>query len=45
MNDTAKNVLKVVCVMAGAGLSMVGNIMGNNSKKDDAKNDAGTEQK
>lgn len=44
MNDTAKNVLKVVCVMAGAGLSMVGNIMGSNSKKND-KNDAGTEQK
>lgn len=44
MNETTKNVLKVVCVMAGAGLSMVGNIMGN-SKKDDAKNDAGTEQK
>lgn len=44
MNDTTKNVLKVVCVMAGAGLSMVGNIMGNNSKKND-KNDAGTEQK
>ena len=43
MNETTKNVLKVVCVMAGAGLSMVGNIMGN-SKKDDAKIDS-AEQK
>ena len=40
MNNTAKNVLKIVCVMAGAALSMVGNIMGNNDKKNDAKVEA-----
>ena len=43
MNNATKNVLKVLCVMAGAGLSMLGNIMGN-SNKDDAKNDS-AEQK
>lgn len=40
MNNTTKNVLKVACVAVGAALSMVGNIMGNNDKKDDAKNDS-----
>lgn len=45
MNNTTKNVLKIVCVAAGAALSMVGNIMGSNDKKDNAKNDSGAEQK
>lgn len=34
MNDNVKNGLKVLCVMLGAGLSMVGQIMGNNDKKE-----------
>ena len=37
MNETTKNILKIACVMAGAGLSMVGNIM-DNSKKDNTDN-------
>lgn len=37
MNQTAKNILKVACVMVGAGLSMVGNLMGDGKKDDDAK--------
>lgn len=44
MNNTTKNVLKIICVMAGAGLTMVGNIMGN-EKKDDVKNDPSAKQK
>ena len=44
MNNVTKNVLKVVCVMAGAGLSMVGQLMGNNDKKNDAKNDNGANE-
>lgn len=45
MNNTAKNVLKVACVMVGAGLTMLGNIMGNGDKKNDAKINSGAEQK
>lgn len=45
MNNTVKNVLKITCVMVGAGLTMLGNIMGNGDKKDDAENDSSTAQK
>lgn len=40
MNTTAKNVLKIVCVMAGAGLSMLGNVIGTGKKDDDSDNKA-----
>lgn len=44
MNPMAKNILKVACVMVGAGLSMVGNLMGDSKKDDDAK-DVKTDEK
>lgn len=44
MNNTTKNVLKVACVAVGAALSMVGNIMGSNDKKNDDKNNSGAEK-
>ena len=40
MNNATKNVIKIACVMLGAGLSMVGNIIGNGKDKKDEKIEA-----